>query len=68
METGTWLMASLFFSSIGMGYFVYGKKQHRPVPLISGLLLFVYPYFVTNTILFFGLGILIAVLPYFIRL
>ena len=68
MDTGTWLMASLFSSSIGMGYLIYGRKQHKPVPLLSGLLLIVYPYFVTHTFLFFGLGILLAVLPCFVRL
>jgi hypothetical protein len=61
-------MWSLFFSSIGIGYFIYGKKQKRSVPLISGAVLCAYPYFVTNPFLFFGIGIVLAVAPYFIRI
>jgi len=35
-----------------MGFFVYGKKkQGRLVPLICGLALMVYPYFIENTVI-----------------
>jgi len=30
------LMWSLLFSSIGLGFFMYGKKQKAVVPLFSG--------------------------------
>ena len=67
MEPETLLMLSLIIGSIGVAYFVYGKKQGRPVPLISGIVLCAYPYFITNTVLFFGIGVVFAVLPFFIR-
>ncbi|MBU0755160.1 MAG: amino acid transport protein [Planctomycetes bacterium] len=67
MEPESLLMYSLLFSSIGMGYFIYGKKQKRSVPLISGVILCAYPYFVTNPILFFGVGAVVTVIPYFVR-
>ena len=40
------LIASIFLGIIGSGYFMYGKKAHRPVPLVSGVLLCVFPYFI----------------------
>jgi hypothetical protein len=67
MDTETLLWFSLLFSSIGIGYFVYGKKQRRALPLMSGVVLCVYPYFVTNPFLFFGIGAALVVLPFFIR-
>ena len=61
------LLWSLLFSSIGLGFFVYGKKQKAVVPLLSGLSLMIYPYFVSNTILLVAIGIVLSVLPYFVR-
>ena len=40
------IVASLFLGTIGMGFFVYGKKQARFPQLVGGLLLMVFPYFV----------------------
>jgi hypothetical protein len=50
-----------------MGFFVYGKKQGRLVPLICGLTLMVYPYFIENTVIVVVVGILLTVIPYFVR-
>ena len=47
MDTAS-LLWGLLFSSIGVGFFIYGKKQQRVVPLVCGLLLFIFPYFVAN--------------------
>jgi hypothetical protein len=58
----------VIFGSIGLGYFVYGKKQNRIVPLITGIGLMVFPYFVSNTILLVIIGVLLSVIPYFVRL
>lgn len=33
------LFASLIWGSIGLGYFVYGKKQKSLVPMFGGLLM-----------------------------
>lgn len=62
------LLWSLLFSSIGLGYFVYGKKQKAVVPLLSGLGLMIYPYFVSSTILLVAIGAAIIALPYFVRI
>ena len=62
------LLWSLLFSSIGLGFFVYGKKQKAVVPLFCGLGLMIYPYFVSNTILLVAIGAALIVLPYFVRI
>lgn len=62
------LLWSLLFSSVGLGFFVYGKKQKAVVPLFCGLGLMIYPYFVSNTILLVAVGAVLTALPYFIRL
>jgi hypothetical protein len=62
------LLWGLLFSSIGLGFFIYGKKQKAVVPLFCGLGLMIYPYFVSNTILLVAIGITLMAAPYFIRL
>ena len=62
------LLWSLLFSSVGLGFFVYGKKQKAVVPLFSGLGLMIYPYFVSSTILLVAIGAAIIALPYFVRI
>jgi hypothetical protein len=62
------LFWGLLFSSIGLGYFIYGKRQHAPVPLVCGLALMVFPYFVSSawTVVLVGAGLMS--IPYFLRL
>ena len=67
MESSTSLLWGLLFGSIGMGYFMYGKKQARFAALFSGIALMVFPYFVTNWILIVLIGLVLMALPYFIR-
>ncbi len=42
------LLASVLVGSVGLGFFVYGKKQRRGPHLAAGVLLMVYPYFVSS--------------------
>lgn len=58
----------LLFGSIGVGYFIYGRKQQAPVPLMCGIALIIFPYFVTNIIALVAVGIVLVCIPYFIRL
>ena len=55
------------FGSIGLGFFLYGKKQKAVVPLVCGLTLMIFPYFVSNTILLVAIGVMLIVVPYFVR-
>jgi len=43
-----YLIVSLLVSSVGFVMFMYGKKQHRPVQLGSGLLLLLFPFFLRD--------------------
>ncbi|MBK9131546.1 MAG: hypothetical protein IPM20_07950 [Gammaproteobacteria bacterium] len=62
------LLWGLLFSSIGLGYFIYGRKQRAVVPLVCGLVLMIYPYFVSGTLLLVAIGAALMIVPYFIRL
>ncbi len=45
MFTASFLFASLIWGSIGMGYFIYGKKQSSLIPMIVGVLMMAASYF-----------------------
>jgi predicted membrane protein len=62
------LLWGLLFGSIGIGFAIYGKQQRKPVPLICGLVLMFYPYFISNTVLLVVVGAVLIALPYFVRL
>ena len=61
-------MSSLWFSvvagAIGMGYFIYGKRQAKYVPMIAGVLLCVYPYFVESLLALSVIGLLLVAAPF----
>lgn len=61
------LLWGLLFSSIGVGYFIYGRKQGRPLPLLCGVVLMIYPYFMPNAIVLVLIGAIFVAVPYFIR-
>ena len=63
----SWLLWGLLFGSIGLGFFLYGKKQKAVVPLVCGLTLMIFPYFISNTILLVAIGVMLIVVPYFVR-
>lgn len=67
MDSSASLLWGLLFGSIGMGYFVYGKKQQRMIALISGIALMVFPYFVTSWFLIVLIGVVLMALPYYMR-
>lgn len=67
LNNPTLLMWSILFGAFGMGYFVYGKKQRSPVPFVVGIVLMVYPYFITNVYLVVLIGVGLIATPYFIR-
>lgn len=61
------LIWGVLFGSIGLGFFIYGKKQKMITPLVCGLSLMVYPYFMPNAISLIFLGFILAAIPYFYR-
>lgn len=51
------LFAGLLFGTVGLAAFVYGKKNASWRPMVVGVALMVYPYFVEQTWLLYGLGV-----------
>lgn len=46
--TAGWMLASLLVSTVGLGLFIYGKKQTRVPQLVAGLAMMIYPGFVAS--------------------
>lgn len=63
----TLLLWGFLFGTLGLSFFVYGKKQKTFVPFVCGLLLMVFPYFVTNTILLVTMGGALVVIPFVVK-
>lgn len=61
------LICGLVFGSVGMAYWVYGKKRHKSGMLWAGVSLMVYPYFVENLWLSIVIGAALFLLPFFYR-
>ncbi len=55
------------FGVVGLAYFVYGKRQQLFVPLLCGLGLMAFPYFISNAVLLFVVGLGLSVAPYVFR-
>ena len=61
------LMWGVIFGSIGLGFFIYGKKQKAIIPIISGIGLMVFPYFISNVFFLVAASIIVAALPFVVR-
>ena len=64
--TPTSRLIGIVTSALGVGYFLYGKRQARFAPLLAGLLLCVYPYFVDSVVWLVVIGVALAAAPFFI--
>lgn len=67
MQSEAQLIWGMLFGAIGLGFFVYGRRQRAVVPLLSGCALFVFPYFVSNAYALVVIGLAICAVPYFVR-
>ena len=66
--TPGYLFASMFVSTIGFGLFIYGKKQERIPQLAAGVVLAVFPMFVTGVALMIGIAVaILAGLTFLVR-
>ena len=66
MNSGTMFLV-LLLSAVGMAFFVYGRRQKRGMALLSGIVLCVSPYFVSNTLALIAIAIVFIALPFVIR-
>jgi hypothetical protein len=68
MPSPSMLMWGVIFGSIGIGFLVYGKKQKAVIPLICGIGLIVFPYFISNIYILVLSGIVLIATPFFIKI
>ena len=68
MTSTSMLMWGLLFGSIGLGFLVYGKKQKAIIPLICGIGLIVFPYFISNIYILVLSGIVLIASPFIIKI
>ena len=63
MFNANFLVASLIWGSIGVGYFIYGKKQSSWVPIIGGIALIGISYLISSALVMslISIGIIVAI-------
>lgn len=61
------LLCMVIFGAFGMGYFLWGKNQARFVAIIAGILLCVYPYFITDLLWMIVIGVVLLAAPWVIE-
>jgi len=63
-------MDQIFFSivagALGFAYMVYGKRQTKLVPVLSGVILCIYPYFVQGWVWLSLIGAALLAAPFVI--
>lgn len=59
----SFLLASLLWGSVGVGYFIYGKKQGAMMPMIGGILMIAVSYLVSSWLLMslFSIALMVAI-------
>ena len=62
----TSLAIGILTGAIGVGYFIYGKRQTKFAPLVAGMALCVYPYFVDSVLWLVVIGAGLVAAPFFI--
>jgi len=67
MDNTSTLMWAMLFGAIGLGFIVYGRKQRAAIPLLAGVALTIFPYFISNVYLLVIIGVALMALPYFVR-
>jgi hypothetical protein len=68
MDSTAVLLWGLLFGSIGFGFFLYGRKQKKVVPLITGIVLCVVPYFIANVYALVIVGVILMAIPFIVRI
>ncbi len=66
MEMST-LLWGVVFGAIGLGYFLYARRQREPVPLVCGVALMAIPYFISNPWLLVLAGVVLMAVPFVVR-
>jgi hypothetical protein len=64
----TSITISVFAGIFGFAYFIYGKKQQKLIPLLSGVGLCVVPYFIESNMVLIGVCVGMAIAPFLIKI
>ncbi|MGD8378007.1 MAG: hypothetical protein PVI37_09870 [Gammaproteobacteria bacterium] len=67
MNSQAAMIWGMLFGAVGMGFFVYGRRQRMVVPLVCGVGLMGYSWFMPSTLLLVAVGAVLTILPYFLR-
>ena len=65
--TGANLFGGLLFGCIGLGAFIYGKRQSSWKAMAIGVVLMAYPYFVPSTTAMYACGLVLTVALFVFR-
>ena len=68
MDDSSQFIWGMIFGVIGFSFFIYGKNQQAIVPLITGIVLCIFPYFISNVYMLVIVGCALVALPYFVRI
>ncbi len=68
MESTAQLVWGILFGAIGLGFFIYAKRQKAVVPLFTGIALFIFPYFISNVYMLVIVGVILVTIPYMVRI
>ncbi|HDH10549.1 MAG TPA: hypothetical protein ENG97_01710 [Deltaproteobacteria bacterium] len=68
MKGTSLLIWGTLFGAVGLGFFIYGKKQRSVVPLFTGIALFLFPYFIQNVYVLVIVGVILVAIPYIVRI
>lgn len=60
------LVIGIITGAFGMGYIVYGRRQTKFVPLVAGIFLCAYPYFIDSVVWLCVVGALLLAAPFVI--
>ncbi len=61
------LFGSVLFGAIGFGVFIYGRRLILWKPMVIGVVLMAYPYFVPQTWLLYTIGCALCLALYVLR-
>ena len=64
MPSATMLFFSIVGGAVGTGYFLYGKRRARAVPMVAGIVLSIYPYFVDSLLWLTVIGVALVAAPF----
>ena len=66
MPSGSVLLVGMLAGVFGVAYFVYGKRQTKLTPMIAGVLLCIYPYFIESVLWLVVVGLVLLAAPFVI--